>query len=281
LAWQNRAKYIQDTKKGIFLGHRTNTLKNVVWYDPLTDRVKHGYHVRFDKEFNDLPLSKLPPNIALMDRREEKVPAETLAIRIPPFTTSEHPFFHEDDVAVKVVCESDLYGFKLSEDDCMKRVYISGFKKYGKGTNGRKSCNTISSSQRATRRKHLGAYITAIDDEEIVTMDQAREKFAELRSKKVDSFTMALAREPKPSKSMMQRAYNELELPDFDLDDNLGEDYFAPGNDLEEDSSMTTSQKTNEFGMDYVPTIGTKINKDFGPKGSSRVKWCRVPTVSL
>jgi len=45
LAWQNRAKYIQDTKKGIFLGYRTNTLKNVVWYDPLTDRVKYGYHV--------------------------------------------------------------------------------------------------------------------------------------------------------------------------------------------------------------------------------------------
>jgi len=45
LAWQNRAKYIQDTKKGIFLGYRTNMLKNVVWYDPLTDRVKYGYHV--------------------------------------------------------------------------------------------------------------------------------------------------------------------------------------------------------------------------------------------
>jgi len=45
LAWQNQAKYIQDTKKGIFLGYRTNTLKNIVWCDPLTDRVKYGYHV--------------------------------------------------------------------------------------------------------------------------------------------------------------------------------------------------------------------------------------------
>jgi len=58
-----------------------------------------------------------------------------------------------------------------------------------------------------------------------------------------------------------------LELPDLDLDNNLEEDYFAPGDDLEGDSSMTTSQKTNEFGMDYVLTIGTKINKDFGSKG--------------
>jgi len=238
-----------------------------VWYDPLTDRVKCGYHVRFDEGFNDLPLSQPPPNVVLMDWRKDRVPAETLTITIPPFTTSEHPFFHKDDVTVKAVCESDVYGFKVSEDDCMKRVYILGFKKDGRGTKGRRSCNTMCSSERATRRKHRGAYITAIDDEEIMTLDQAKEKFAELCGKKVDSFTMILAREPKPSKSMMRRAHVELELPDFDLDDNLGEDYFASENDLEGDSSMTTSQKTNEFGTDCVPTIGTKINKDFGSKG--------------
>jgi len=66
---------------------------------------------------------------------------------------------------------------------------------------------------------------------------------------------------------MTRRAYDELELPDIDLDDNLGEDYFAPGDDLEGNSSMTTSQKMNKFGTDYVPTIGTKVNKDFGSKG--------------
>jgi len=180
LAWQIRAKYIQDTKKGIFLGYRTNTLKNVVWYDPLTDRVKYGYHVQFDEGFNNLPLAQLPPNVVLMDRREERVPAEKLTITIPPFTTSEHPFFHEDDVTVKVVCESDMYGFELSEDDCMKHVYISGLKKDGKGTKGRRSCKTMRSSERATRRKHRESCITAIDDQEIVTLDQAKEKFAEL-----------------------------------------------------------------------------------------------------
>jgi len=78
-----------------------------------------------------------------MDRHEEQVPAETLTIRIPPFTTSEHPFFHEDDVTVKVVCESDLYGFELSEDNCMKRVYILGYKKDGKGIKGRKAVTLL------------------------------------------------------------------------------------------------------------------------------------------
>ena len=82
-------------------------LKNVVWCYPLTDRVKYGHHVRFDEGFNDLPLAQLPPDVTLMDRREERVPGESLTITIPPFSMSEHPFFHEDDVTVKVTCDSE------------------------------------------------------------------------------------------------------------------------------------------------------------------------------
>jgi len=127
--------------------------------------------------------------------------------------------------------------------------------------------HALCSSERATGRKHRGAHITAIDDEEIVTLDQVKEKFAELHAKKVESFAMTLAREPKPSKAMARRACDELELPDFDLDDNLGEDCFAPGEDFEGNSSVTSSQKVVKFGTDCAPMIGTKISKDFGSKG--------------
>jgi len=154
----------------------------------------------------------------------------------------------------------------------MKHVYLSGFKKDGRGSKGRRSCNTMCSSKRATRRKYRGAYITTIDDEEIVTLDQAKEKFAELCAKKAESFTMILAREPKPSKAMTRRAYDELELPDFDLDDNLGEDYFAPEGDLKGNSSMTSSQKTVK--------LERRSARISGPKDTSREKWCRVPTMS-
>jgi len=88
---------------------------------------------------------------------------------------------------------------------------------------------------------------------------------------------MILAWEPKQSKSMTRRAYDELELPDFDLDDNLGEDYLTSGDDLEGDSSMTTSQQTDKFGTDYMQTIGTKINKDFGSKGFFKGKVTSGP----
>jgi len=60
-------------------------------------------------------------------------------------------------------------------------------------------------------------------------------------------------------------------LPAFDLDDNLGEDYFAPEEDLEGDSSATPSQKMTEFGTDYVPSIGTKISSPWTSEPSRRI----------
>jgi len=157
-----------------------------------------------------------------------------------------------------------MYGFEVREDDCMKCVYILGFKKDGKGTKGQQSCNTICSSERVTRRKFRGVCITAINDAEIVTLDQAKEKFVELRSKKVDSFTILLAPEPKPSKSMMQRACDKLELPAFDLDENLREDYFTLGEDQEGNSSLAPSHGTERVRTSCVSTIGTKISRKFG-----------------
>jgi len=85
-------------------------------------------------------------------------------------------------------------------------------------------------------------------------------------------FTMILAWKPKSSKSMMWRAYDKLELPDFDMDENLGEDYFVSGKDLEGNSSLVASREMDAFGTEYAPTIGTKINTDSGSKVSSKVK---------
>lgn len=132
----------------------------------------------------------------MLDRHQKRVPAESVTITIPPFVVSERSFFREDDVVVKVICKDPNFGFELAEDDCMRRVHIAKFAKDGKGTKGKKSCNTICLSERASRRKHCGAYITAINDEEVFTLEEAKTKFAELQDKKADTFTMILAREP-------------------------------------------------------------------------------------
>jgi len=151
-------------------------------------------------------------------------------------------FFHKDNVSVNVECNSPRCGFELHEDDSMKRIHMSGFAKNGKGTKGWRSCNDICSRQRAARRKCHGVHMTTIGDEEIVTLDEANEKFAKLWSKKVDSFTMMLMGELMPSKSMTCGAYDELEMSDFNLDKNLGLDYFTSGEGQEGKSSLTASQ---------------------------------------
>jgi len=265
LAWKNRAKYVQDTKKGIFLGYRTDTKKNVVWYDPQTKRVKYGYHVRFDEGYNDLPLANLPPNVIILDRQDSRVSPESITITLPPFATSEHPFFAEDDVEVQVVCKHPTYGFVLQEDDCMKRVYIHDFKLNEKRK--KYSCGTILSSDKATRSKYRGAFITAINDEEMVTQDQVESMFAELRSQKVDSFTMTLAREPKPDAKTTRRAYDELELPSFDLDESLGADYYTADASSKIGSSLSdgtvASMDQDNDATQFVPQVGMEVEKSF------------------
>jgi len=60
-----------------------------------------------------------------MDLREERVPAEMLTVAIPPFTASKHLFFHEDDVTVKVACDSDMHGFELSTANAWCLIHIT------------------------------------------------------------------------------------------------------------------------------------------------------------
>lgn len=37
-------------------------MQNLIWYDLDTIRVKITIHVRYDKGYNDLPPSQIPPN---------------------------------------------------------------------------------------------------------------------------------------------------------------------------------------------------------------------------
>ena len=69
-----RGKYKIETKKGHYLGHKPGTsLKNAIWIDSDTQRVKYGYHQRFDEGMNDLTLVKMPMN-AKMFRRDSLDP---------------------------------------------------------------------------------------------------------------------------------------------------------------------------------------------------------------
>ena len=241
----------------------------MVWYDPATQRVKYGYHVQFDEGFNNLPLSKLPPNILLMDRHDKRVKPESITVTVPPFQMSIHPFFLEYDVTVDVQCDHPTFGFLLAQDDRLMRVYISGFAKNTKRPSKTYSCNTICASAKASVRKYKGAYITAINDEAVSLLEQALAKLAELQASKVTTFSMVLAREAKPSKHVTRRAYEELELPGFDIDESLGEDFFATDGD---EHGVTSSISPSASGIKVSskqsastaePTAGVRVSKEF------------------
>ena len=59
---RKRGKLHADSRKGIFLGFRPNTTRNIEYYDKETHQVKIASNFRFDDGFNDLPLDKLCPN---------------------------------------------------------------------------------------------------------------------------------------------------------------------------------------------------------------------------
>ena len=68
--WEKKGNLDTDSKKGIFLGYKEGTTKNVIWYDVATNQVKHACHFSCDEMYNDLPLSNCPPNVIQLERTQ-------------------------------------------------------------------------------------------------------------------------------------------------------------------------------------------------------------------
>ena len=43
---EQQVKLCPNSRKGIFLGFLPNTTKNIVWYDPETERIKVAKHIK-------------------------------------------------------------------------------------------------------------------------------------------------------------------------------------------------------------------------------------------
>ena len=66
------AKLVVNSRKGIFLGYVPYTTRNILWYDPETHRVKIATHACFDKGYNDVPTTQIPPNVIHLHRTKDK-----------------------------------------------------------------------------------------------------------------------------------------------------------------------------------------------------------------
>ena len=60
-----------NSRKGMFLGNVPCTTRNMLWHNPETTRVKAATHARFDEGFNDIPITKVSPNVVHLQQTNE------------------------------------------------------------------------------------------------------------------------------------------------------------------------------------------------------------------
>ena len=238
---KRRIKYIADARKGVNLGFLPGSTKSIVWYDPATDRIKYAYHCRFDEGMNDLTAEELPPNVKFLQRSHTahtRVPAADNSDTPVDFNTSPHPFFSNKDVTVTVRCSDPTYGFVLGQDDLLLRAYIKSIP-----NTKRSSATSIASTPRAARGKYTGAYITAIEDTAIFTVDQALNAFQSLRDADTTQFTLTLALEPALNSTQLRKHID-------DLDYSIPADSDDPDPDPDPASSATLPVFADNFAAD-------------------------------
>jgi hypothetical protein len=219
---KRKAKLRLHARKGIFLGYLEHTLKNIMWYDLETKRVKIAFHARFDEGMNDLPALLVPPNVQHLQRVQngDPLPADLTELTATSLTFSDSPFINETDEIIPISCNHPLFGLLLTSDALSSRVYISEI-------SDRSSALRIRSTPTATRRRFTGAFITAIDDQPVFTKNDALTILRRLRtSTALKKFSITLAAEPLPTKkdrdsATLEGTFNDYTISDIDPDDDL------------------------------------------------------------
>lgn len=199
------AKFQHNTRKGIFLGYLKHTNKSIYWYDVVSKRVKIAYHVRFDESMNDLPAIDLPPNVVYLQRvsgSDLSLLDDLVDTQVGPIEFYPNGFFTSHDNQVKNICTDKYFGFRFKMDSVALRPYISALLVHS-------SAAGLCSSHRATSRKYLGAFVIAIHDIPVYSIQDIHTEFKKLREAGTKIFSITLAPEPKPSASDNAQAIRE------------------------------------------------------------------------
>jgi len=200
------AKFLANSRKGIFLGFARHTTRNMLWYDVLTTRVKLASHARFDEGMNDLPLADIPPNVQHLQRAEDDAPlpmdaTETLTKDLQFFIT---PFanLHIKTMDTRSAGTDPTYGLIIRDDELMHRAFVFDIKA--------KSCaSKLYTSLQGTRRHIKGAYITTISGNRVFNKKDVLSTLAKLHDQGVSSVVITFAPEAKQSAQQARRASNE------------------------------------------------------------------------
>jgi hypothetical protein len=156
----------------------------------------------------DLTASEVPPNVKHLERLQngEPLPTDALELTAPSdFDFSTKPFSTENDHTLKIICADETYGFRFERDQFTNRAYITDILPNS-------TAATLASSFRTIQRKYVGAFITAINDTPVFTVDDASHELTQLRPTQISKFTVTIAPEPLPPKSLPDAADKELSL---------------------------------------------------------------------
>ena len=203
-----RAKLIPNSIKGIFLGFIPNTDKNIMWFDPDTDRLKIAKHARFDEGMNDLPLDAIPPNVHHLIRCDggTRLVEEPKESTIPEFTSHLNPYSH----TMSGVCtvgrwkepndrenKNSFYGITVDRDELTNRAYVSDI--------ARNSPILRSVNKSLIRNSH----IVRINDEVIFTQEQAIDALRRLIKEKAEDFEIEWVADTRPTAKEKRAAAKE------------------------------------------------------------------------
>jgi len=108
-AGRRQAKPISDGRKGINLGY-AGSMKNILFWDPKTEKVRECLHVIFKEAMNDLPFNEKPPNAHLLDclKTGKLDEIDIGEMPLPDLDVSTCPFVETKRVTVHVDYEHDF-----------------------------------------------------------------------------------------------------------------------------------------------------------------------------
>ena len=151
-------KLTNDARVGIFLGF-SKTMKNVLYFDTVTETVKTAQHVAFDESMND--LTDKPPNARLLDGLHHDHPdVLDFTMSVPDLDVSTRFFTNFKTVSVPFDPESPT-PLGITFDSCsrLKHAYVKAIHR-----------PALSGTLRAFRREHVGSYVVSVNDVPIFSL---------------------------------------------------------------------------------------------------------------
>jgi hypothetical protein len=214
---RRRAKFRNNSRKGVFLGFLPNTTKNIIWYDLESSRVKMAKHARFDEGMNDLPFDQIPPNVQHLMRSQHgaPVPPESQESSVAAFEFTNNPFSHTISCTLKPQARDNVtFGMEIATDILSQRAYLRDIKKNS-------STSRLFSSHKATTNKIRGAYIVSIDGQRVFTKEDAIRILGKLSQDNATTFNIVFAPEKHLTTNQFRQALVEHDIfqPDAPTDE--------------------------------------------------------------